>query len=195
MHLAHHILHNPEILLPPPSNASSSFQWPPCVELGSGTGFLSILLAQLGADIIATDLDDGEGERQTPLGRLQVNAGLSASTVELERSRADVQLFMLDPSATSMRIEALDWADALLNPEDQSSIWRELASQNVNRTIVAADVVSMVTLVPLHSSRADPPMTDIRSRHRPVAGLHDRCPAFSFQHSHYLCDRAESKDA
>jgi hypothetical protein len=38
-------------------------------------------MAQLGADIIATDLDDGEGERQTPLGRLQVNAGLSARTV------------------------------------------------------------------------------------------------------------------
>lgn len=152
-------------------------------------------MAQLGADIISTDLDDGEGERQTPLGRLQVNAGLSARTVELERSRADVPLFMLDPSATSIRIEALDWADALLDPEDRPSLWRELTAQSVNRTIVAADVVSTVSLVHLHSSHADPPMIDIRSGHRAVAGLHHRCPAFSFQYSHYICDRAESNDA
>jgi 2-polyprenyl-3-methyl-5-hydroxy-6-metoxy-1,4-benzoquinol methylase len=55
------------------------------LELGAGTGFLSILLAQLGADVVASDLGDSdfdeemEGERRTPLARLQANVELSES--------------------------------------------------------------------------------------------------------------------
>lgn len=52
------------------------------MELGAGTGFLSILLAQLGADVITTDLGDkgGDDEDQafrTPLGGLKTNISLS----------------------------------------------------------------------------------------------------------------------
>lgn len=51
------------------------------IELGAGTGFLAAVLAQLGADVIATDLgdegDDEEGQRRTPLGRLTANLALS----------------------------------------------------------------------------------------------------------------------
>lgn len=55
------------------------------LELGAGTGFLSILLAQLGASVTATDLDsdpdaldDGApDQRETPLKRLRENARLS----------------------------------------------------------------------------------------------------------------------
>lgn len=51
---------------------------PAIIELGAGTGFLSILLSQLGADVIATDLDGyGDDGRQTPLSRLVVNIALS----------------------------------------------------------------------------------------------------------------------
>jgi protein-L-isoaspartate O-methyltransferase len=50
------------------------------IELGAGTGFLAAVLAQLGADVIATDMGD-EGttrrQRRTPLGRLTANLALS----------------------------------------------------------------------------------------------------------------------
>lgn len=78
MHLAHHILQDPTLLHP-------SGELPPILELGAGTGFLSILLAQLGADVVASDLGDSdldeemEGERRTPLARLQANVELSKS--------------------------------------------------------------------------------------------------------------------
>lgn len=76
LHLAHHILLKPTLLHP-------SGKLSPILELGAGTGFLSILLAQLGADVVATDLGDSdeevdmEGERRTPLARLQANVELS----------------------------------------------------------------------------------------------------------------------
>lgn len=57
------------------------------VELGAGTGFLSILLAQMGFKVVATDLGSptnrmGEQSEDrapvaTPLGRLQSNIELS----------------------------------------------------------------------------------------------------------------------
>ena len=78
LHLAHHILRDPNLLHP-------SGELPPILELGAGTGFLSILLAQLGADVVASDLGDSdldedmEGERRTPLARLQANVELSKS--------------------------------------------------------------------------------------------------------------------
>jgi predicted RNA methylase len=69
-------LHNPGIL----TDGQTGSSIPPIIELGAGTGFLSILLAQLGADVMATDLDgDGDDGRQTPLGRLAGNIALSPS--------------------------------------------------------------------------------------------------------------------
>lgn len=55
---------------------------PPILELGAGTGFLSILLGQLGANVVATDLGDRqesemETTRRTPLARLQGNVNFS----------------------------------------------------------------------------------------------------------------------
>jgi hypothetical protein len=94
LHLAHHILHNPTLLHP------SGI--PPILELGAGTGFLSILLAQLGADVVASDLGDSdedeemEGERRTPLARLQAN-------VELSKSSA-LQLALAEPEQTPWNV-------------------------------------------------------------------------------------------
>lgn len=77
MHLAHHILHDADKL-------DIDFSQP-ILELGAGTGFLSILLARLGATVFATDLDSepddiedgGPDQRETPLRRLRENARLS----------------------------------------------------------------------------------------------------------------------
>lgn len=84
LHLAHHVLHSSSsIFLPSSSAESSSTTTPPVLELGAGTGFLSLLLAQLGSDVITTDLgdeaDDAEegGTWRTPLGRLSANISLS----------------------------------------------------------------------------------------------------------------------
>lgn len=80
LHLAHHILSTPSILDP----ANGGVTLPRILELGAGTGFLSILLAQLGADVVSTDLGDPMGAkaeeddmRRTPLARLQGNVDLS----------------------------------------------------------------------------------------------------------------------
>lgn len=80
LHLAHHILHSPHIFASNGVNENSTPSIPPCIELGAGTGFLSILLAQLGADVIATDLDGpSDGVRQMPLERLRRNVKISRS--------------------------------------------------------------------------------------------------------------------
>ena len=76
LHLAHHILRTPSILSLDSSTNTS--RQPLIVELGAGTGFLSILLSQLGADVISTDLDDADGgDKQAPLDRLRGNVQLS----------------------------------------------------------------------------------------------------------------------
>lgn len=88
LHLAHHVLNSPSSVLLPSSYSSSSSSAPipstppPVLELGAGTGFLSILLSQLGADVITTDLGDEsggdeDGQWRTPLGRLKANISLS----------------------------------------------------------------------------------------------------------------------
>ncbi len=79
LHLAHHILHDPGILTDISNDPSTKHTLPPVIELGAGTGFLSILLAQLGADVIATDLGGGDFDthRHTPLARLKGNVELS----------------------------------------------------------------------------------------------------------------------
>lgn len=61
MHLGHHLLRG----LIPVGKA---------IELGAGTGFLSILWAQMGGDVIATDLDGGD---MAPLSRMKANIELS----------------------------------------------------------------------------------------------------------------------
>ena len=78
LHLAHHILHTPGILSHP-SEPGDTQALPPVVELGAGTGFLSILVTQLGADVIATDLGESgvEEASMSPLVRLRVNVALS----------------------------------------------------------------------------------------------------------------------
>ena len=79
LHLAHHILRDPSILLHPSRRPKDIGTMPFLIELGAGTGFLSILLAQLNADVIATDLD-GDSNANTqlhPLARLISNLKLS----------------------------------------------------------------------------------------------------------------------
>lgn len=86
LHLAHHILRDRSLI-------HQSGVLAPILELGAGTGFLSILLAQLGADVVASDLgntdddEDVEGERRTPLARLQANVELSESQYLSPHSR------------------------------------------------------------------------------------------------------------
>jgi hypothetical protein len=83
LHLGHHILSHPHLLFRQPSSRDDGSPLPlprEIIELGAGTGFLSILLAQLGSDVISTDLgepDDSQGDEQTPFKRLMVNARLS----------------------------------------------------------------------------------------------------------------------
>lgn len=145
LHLAHHILQNPGILHP-------SGSLPPILELGAGTGFLSILLAQLGADVVASDLGDAnveedmESERRTPLARLQGNVHLSMFPYPDHT---------LDSRPDSMdrppQVVSLDWMDASrdLRPEP----WPTLIDEG--RTIVAADIVCLC-----------PSFTDARSTTR-----------------------------
>ncbi|KAK4689063.1 hypothetical protein P7C73_g1024, partial [Tremellales sp. Uapishka_1] len=120
LHLAHHILQNPTLL---PSSS--------VVELGAGTGFLSILLSQIGFEVVATDLgSEGEGEEQeeqewrTPLQRLKGN----------------IQLNQLDKPPRAL---ALDWNDL----EKDGENWHLLTGE---RTIVAADVVGRT---PVHQAQ------------------------------------------
>ena len=77
LHLAHHILRDSSIL-----GCTSGGRIPPILELGAGTGFLSIFLAKLGAEVITSDLGAEEDEdvdtiRRTPLARLRQNVNLS----------------------------------------------------------------------------------------------------------------------
>ena len=135
LHLAHHILQNPQILgLRDTAGSTSSF--PQIIELGAGTGFLSILLSQLGADVIATDLDDADGgDKQAPLDRLRGNIELSKWS-----SRRRYRTNGTDDSPLPVVVEALDWADASRANDERPAIWQTLAEQS--RTVLAADVVS-----------------------------------------------------
>ncbi|CAK9786355.1 hypothetical protein CC85DRAFT_284964 [Cutaneotrichosporon oleaginosum] len=130
LHLAHHVLHSSSTLF-------SSATLPPVVELGAGTGFLSILLAQLGADVITTDLGDeyGDDEGQafrTPLGRLKANISLN----ELHKPP---------------KVRSLDWADASASPDQRTPAWAEALEpvEGRRRVVMAADVIYDPDLVPL----------------------------------------------
>lgn len=82
LHLGHHILNHFSTLFSLPRDPDRGF-----IELGAGTGFVSILLAQMGFKVVATDLEspaNQTGEQSengnsviTPLGRLQSNIELS----------------------------------------------------------------------------------------------------------------------
>ncbi|ORY32507.1 hypothetical protein BCR39DRAFT_504245 [Naematelia encephala] len=127
LHLAHHILDDRNILQPD-SDGTGNGSFPTIIELGAGTGFLSILLAQLGARVIATDLGDTEdfdhGIKRTPLARLRSNVELN----QLQRPP---------------HVIPLDWMDASKPPET----WQELI-QETPKTIVAADVIYDPDLIP-----------------------------------------------
>ncbi|WVQ82366.1 hypothetical protein IAT38_004494 [Cryptococcus sp. DSM 104549] len=149
LHLAHHILHHPSTLFSSTRSADPSTPIArssrPVVELGAGTGFVSVLLAQLGVDVVATDLgdgddheeeDEGEGEEEaggmdgivrTPLGRLQYNIALNDCIVK--------------PT-----VRHLDWFDARKTPSDRPAIWAQLLEDK--RDIVAADVIYDPDLIP-----------------------------------------------
>ncbi|WVR07002.1 hypothetical protein IAU60_004041 [Kwoniella sp. DSM 27419] len=139
LHLGHHILHHSAALFP--SSLPRGV-----VELGAGTGFLSVLMAQLGVDVVATDLGieteqgsaekpdaapgfgtDGDGETRTPLGRLLLNVGLNHCPAPLA-------------------VRALDWTDASLPTCDRPAIWQKLERER--RIILAADVIYDPDLVP-----------------------------------------------
>ncbi|WVQ67717.1 uncharacterized protein L199_005921 [Kwoniella botswanensis] len=139
LHLAHQILRHPHLIF----YGSDSF-YRGILELGAGTGFLSILFAQLGADVISTDLGiesdaksadeidieqhhEENGESRTPLGRLKCNVDLNSISERVS-------------------VKALDWTDASLLPEERPSIWSKLVEER--RTIVAADVIYDPDLVP-----------------------------------------------
>nr|XP_019010914.1 uncharacterized protein I206_04219 [Kwoniella pini CBS 10737]OCF49695.1 hypothetical protein I206_04219 [Kwoniella pini CBS 10737] len=128
IHLAHHILHNPGFIFPQ-YNSNSKTKGKGIIELGAGTGFLSILLAQLNFDVVSTDLGKDqeedqfgfdktyqEGESQTPLARLKYNVSLS-----------------------DISVKSLDWTDASIPLEVRPNIWKQLNEEK--RTIIAADVI------------------------------------------------------
>jgi 2-polyprenyl-3-methyl-5-hydroxy-6-metoxy-1,4-benzoquinol methylase len=80
LHLAHHILLHPTRVFGAASSSSYP-HLPPILELGAGTGFLSILLSQLGSDVVSTDLGEPDGVeavgKQTPFRQLKGNVLLS----------------------------------------------------------------------------------------------------------------------
>ncbi|WWC61828.1 uncharacterized protein I303_104413 [Kwoniella dejecticola CBS 10117] len=161
LHLAHHILHNPDLVFTDPALSENGV-----VELGAGTGFISILLAQLGMGVISTDLgqddeSDGAGDHQdeedamiphgvgagaeidrtdqtghsqaqTPLARLQYNVSLNTAHAM--------------NSSSKIMVKSLDWTDAHLPLDQRPAIWRLLDEEK--RTIVAADVIYDPDLVP-----------------------------------------------
>ncbi|RSH87424.1 hypothetical protein EHS25_003334 [Saitozyma podzolica] len=132
LHLGHHILSHPQLLFRQPASQDDTSPLPlDIVELGAGTGFLSILLAQLSSDVISTDLGepgDSQGDEQTPFKRLMFNARLNEVS-----------------TGGRLRVEALDWTDASRDEMDRPGIWRTLMAP---RTVVAADVIYDPDLVP-----------------------------------------------
>ncbi|GMK54336.1 hypothetical protein CspeluHIS016_0109220 [Cutaneotrichosporon spelunceum] len=133
LHLGHHVLHSSSSIFLSPSASTP----PPVLELGAGTGFLSILLAQLGADVITTDLGDEDRDVEsqafrTPLGRLKGNISLN----RLEHPP---------------RVLSLDWTDASAPSDERSPVWAEALKPVAGRrrVVMAADVIYDPGLVPL----------------------------------------------
>ncbi|WVQ72536.1 hypothetical protein IAR50_002093 [Cryptococcus sp. DSM 104548] len=130
LHLGHHLIQNFSALLPPPF-ASKGF-----IEIGAGTGLISILLSHLGFSVIGTDLGgveqnlDSDNSFKTPLGRLETNLSLNSYDKD------------------SPVIHHLDWFDARKEPSDPSydDFWADLVQ--AKRNVMAADVIYDPDLVP-----------------------------------------------
>ncbi|ADV20239.1 hypothetical protein I305_01120 [Cryptococcus gattii E566] len=127
LHLGHHILHHFSTIFASSHGPNRGF-----IELGAGTGFLSILLAQMGFKVVATDLGSpanqmGEQSEDgapvtTPLGRLQSN----------------IELNQYDVKPQSLH---LNWYDARRPHDTDPSLetWNRI--QRLHWDIVAADVI------------------------------------------------------
>ncbi|ODO08121.1 hypothetical protein I350_03707 [Cryptococcus amylolentus CBS 6273] len=131
LHLGHHLIQNLSVLLPPLFALNRGF-----IEIGAGTGLISILLSHLGFPVIATDLGDNEQDFEsessfrTPLGRLHTNLSLNSYSNE------------------PPEIHHLDWFDARKEPSDPSydHKWADLVQ--AKRNVIAADVIYDPDLVP-----------------------------------------------
>ena len=152
LHLAHHILHSPSILFP----ALGDTGLPDMVELGAGTGFLSILLAQLGARVTATDLGDASivpTSSPSPSSshtdhHVASQAGEDAEIDDPEETsfrcegeycrqtplawlKYNVRLNSLDGP---VRVEPLDWMDSIREEGERPVIWDALRRGRRRRT-------------------------------------------------------------
>ncbi|EAL23561.1 hypothetical protein CNBA2080 [Cryptococcus deneoformans B-3501A] len=127
LHLGHHILNHFSTLFSLPRDPDRGF-----IELGAGTGFVSILLAQMGFKVVATDLEspaNQTGEQSengnsviTPLGRLQSN----------------IELNQYDVKPESLH---LNWYDARRPRDTDPSLEAWSKIQELHWDIVAADVI------------------------------------------------------
>ncbi|WVF71520.1 hypothetical protein IAT40_006327 [Kwoniella sp. CBS 6097] len=129
------------------------------IELGAGTGFLSVLLSQLDVDVIATDLgiesesalnrnrtdDRADGDLQASKEEeYELGAdGTGETRTPLGRLKYNVSL---NECNTKPTVRALDWTDASLPPDERPAIWKQLI--NERRTVIAADVIYDPDLVP-----------------------------------------------
>ncbi|WVN88279.1 uncharacterized protein L203_103482 [Cryptococcus depauperatus CBS 7841] len=129
LHLGHHILGNFSSLFPKSCHQKQRF-----IELGAGSGFVSILLSQLGYSVLATDLggnsEGDEGELRRPLERLRSNIDLN------------------EYANTKPTSQHLDWNDAFkVSDNSAQGLWQEMIGSK--STIVAADVIYDPSLVSL----------------------------------------------
>ncbi|WRT66322.1 uncharacterized protein IL334_003277 [Kwoniella shivajii] len=155
LHLAHHILLHPQSIFQDPTTIDRGI-----IELGAGTGFLSILLSQLGVNVISTDLGDEapsddqdqaretkdedvekvethvQSESITPLARLKSNVSSESQLM------CKIKLDDLD----EIQVKSLDWTEASLHSPERPEIWDTL--ENERRTIIAADVIYDPILIP-----------------------------------------------
>lgn len=127
LHLGHLILSDPACLF---NGSVAPDKLPQVIELGAGTGFLSILLAQLGAAVIATDIDlplEGGAAQLSPLSRLRHNV-------------------KLNNCVGGIRPLHLDWTDSLRGVEVGSKVFE--GCQEGGRIILAADCIYDPDLFP-----------------------------------------------
>lgn len=138
MHLAHHILHDSSLVSPQGLRNTS------VLELGAGTGFLSIFLAQQGASVVTTDLGDDPseeepgGDRRTPLASLAHNIALSTCTRMIALT--------IDELALPPTVQPMDWFESLQSEEERSGTFKKLTrgTKDGQGVVVAADVVSVL---------------------------------------------------
>ncbi|OXB39965.1 hypothetical protein J007_00234 [Cryptococcus neoformans] len=127
LHLGHHILHHFSTIFALPRDPNRGF-----IELGAGTGFVSILLAQMGFEVVATDL----GSPANQIGE-QSEDGTSVIT-PLGRLQSNIKLNQYDVKPQSLH---LNWYDARRPCDTDPSLapWSKI--QELHWDIVAADVI------------------------------------------------------